>query len=66
MTILCTCSRPLSSARKIADGVGRCECGRQWARITMDEWRMAEQIDHWNRAMRNAKSRRKFVLTGRV
>lgn len=67
MTILCVCSRPMSAARKIADGVGQCPCGRKWYRV---DWAQhaaqVESLTRYNCAMRNAKSRRKFVLTGRV
>jgi hypothetical protein len=42
-----------------------CACGAvRVAVLTTADFASIDRIDVWNRAMRNAKSRRKFIRTG--
>ena len=68
--IPCRCRRPMSAARKIADGVGQCPCGAKWYRVDFGKHcDDLARLDNYNRAMRLANTpakRRKFAITGRV
>jgi len=44
-----------------------CACGAvRVAVLTTADFAAIDRIDVWNRAMRTAKSRRKFILTGQA